>query len=126
MIKFNPEKIECLKNRFKESLLAVYNPIECKENPDKRPGIKQENIFDFEDGIRLIISRDVVKATEVIHFSASINPKIYNGSFGRSLHEKMVMHFIDLYEFTDNINVHYAGITNAGIPHWYVEYKIIN
>src|SRR5688572_5764718 len=70
----NPQSFDVLKERFKDAVKKSYDVEKIAENPKERPGQKGEHVFDFEDGIRLIISRDRFKEKEVLHFSGSILP----------------------------------------------------
>lgn len=46
------------------------------EIPDDidRPGLHPENVFDFHDGLRLIVSQDLYDVGEHLHVSASLRP----------------------------------------------------
>lgn len=113
MLKFEAEPLEQLKARFPKALVKIWqvtNPM-----PD-RPGLHRTNVFDFESGMRLLISMDmIVFARPEIHVSASwefneprsiqqMNTLVINGY--RSLGGKGVLHFL--------------GFSEKAIPHWVV------
>lgn len=113
MIPFEPESIEKLKERLPKALEKIWkvtNPM-----PD-RPGLHREHVFDFESGIRLLISRDQLKREKPeIHVSASweFNPP-------NSIRE---MHLLVINSYRalggkDIIN--FIGFSNKNIPHWIV------
>lgn len=66
-----PEPLEILRARYPRALEFVYCPEACASGAI-RPGEVAANVFDFEDGLRLIISRDRMEGRVVLHFSASV------------------------------------------------------
>lgn len=125
MIQFKPEPLGSLKSRFKEALIDSYCVANVKENPEERPGDKPRHVFDFEDGIRLIVSRDVIKSQEVIHFSGSFEPAIYSGSMNmQHILDLMVYKFIVLWGTKPHVN--FVGFTSKGIPHWCIKSLNLN
>lgn len=60
------ESIEQLKGRFDAALEDVYD-----RNSDPRPGEQRKHVFDFENGLRLIISFDKLHDGWSLHISAS-------------------------------------------------------
>ena len=67
-IPHDPERFMALKRRFPKAIEKIH---------DVRTGARAEHIFDFEDGFRLIVSRDATgeDPAEIIHFSVSFNPE---------------------------------------------------
>lgn len=55
---FQPEKLESMRARLPDALVTVYNPDTVKTG-GVRPGQLRQNVFDFEDGIRCIVSLDL-------------------------------------------------------------------
>lgn len=75
MLPFEPESIEELKARYTDAIQEVFNPIEVAEDPDLSPGKRRKHVFDFEDGLRLIVSVDQLDSSafpRVTHYSASL------------------------------------------------------
>lgn len=117
MIPFNTQPLSQLKERYNYAIKARNNLTNILANPEERPGAKPVHIFDFEDGIRLIVSRDVIKEMEVIHFSGSINEALFKGKLNKALLSTMVTHFIELSEYRGAITM--SGFSDTGIPHFY-------
>ena len=74
-VEYNPQPLAQLKERYSKALSKLFVLEEVVEGGD-RPGLNPANIFDFEDGLRLIVSRDhgMVFGEERVHFSASLRP----------------------------------------------------
>jgi hypothetical protein len=68
-LEFKPETIEQLKNRFHIALENVFD-VNALTNQN-RPGLKRDHVFDFDDGIRLIISVDLCHGLSYLHVSGS-------------------------------------------------------
>jgi len=128
----NPQPIEVLKQRFSDAVKNSYDVLKVAENSESRPGQKPEHIFDFQDGIRLIISRDRYKEKEVLHFSASVfeaypiepglPPRLYVAKF---LGE-CTAHIVELSGCKTQ-DVKLVTITaGKGVPHWIVELSNLN
>ena len=71
MIPFCPEPKVKLKARFPAALEDVYNIELIRAGKITRPGIIPKHVFDFEDGMRLIISRELYPDGVITHVSAS-------------------------------------------------------
>lgn len=68
---FIAEPIELLKARFPKCLARIWNPNEINAG-GPRPGQFREYIFDFEEGLRLLISKTAFFPYDSsIHISAS-------------------------------------------------------
>ena len=70
MLPFKPQAIEVLRSRYPAALRKVFD---CTKGvPRPRPGELYSQVFDCDDGIRLIISRDRETESDVyLHLSAS-------------------------------------------------------
>jgi hypothetical protein len=75
---FQPEPMNALKVRYPEAVAEVFdntNLTATRINPN-RPGLQRKNVFDFENGARLVISRHRVilkgETQERIYFSATM------------------------------------------------------
>lgn len=73
-IPFVPESLEAMKARFPEAIEHPYDVDEIALRVELRPGMDRKHVFDFEDGIRLIISRDYERGRKpLLHFSGSVD-----------------------------------------------------
>lgn len=79
---YNAEPLENLQARFRAALEKVWivDPTQLEDPNRDRPGLHREHTFDFMDGTRLMISRDLYPEESrkvmkldgpVIHISAS-------------------------------------------------------
>lgn len=68
---FQPEPAEALAERFKASIERVYDAEMIANGKSDRPGEHRENIFDFEDGFRIIISKEKANGCLFLHASIS-------------------------------------------------------
>ena len=72
MLPFEPEPGFLLTKRYKDAVQRIYLLKEM-DGPN-RPSINRKHVFDFQDGLRLIVSRERCDDGEVIlHWSASIH-----------------------------------------------------
>lgn len=76
MLPFLPETIESHRTRYQSALKAVFD---CRYGiPRPRPGELRGHVFDCQDGMRLIVSRDRESDTDTyLHLSASFHPGSY-------------------------------------------------
>lgn len=81
MMPFEPEKLEALRARFPKALLRLWYVDHAPLPGEPAPYNTREHVFDFEDGLRLIISKDRDAGGEPrhdivghIHVSASVIP----------------------------------------------------
>ena len=88
-----------------------------------RPGLHEEHVFDFHDGLRLIISTDNVEPFgTVLHVSASVRPR-------SPLYDRMLKSKIDLdafhkvvqerVRFIGGVEVHFDFFSDKDIPHYF-------
>lgn len=119
MIEFKAETTESLQARYHKALERVWIP---DAEMSERPGLCRENVFDSENGIRLIISRDKADAvTTVIHFSGSVTDLFDKSSIGNgiALLQQIVRQFRKISnDYKSIITMH--QITDAGIPHYII------
>lgn len=73
MIDYDPQTVDTLKGRYAQALAFVYDAEKLHNANAIRPGEVAENVFDFTDGVRLIISREKHDIT-VLHLSGSMRP----------------------------------------------------
>lgn len=71
ILPFIPEPIEQLKARFPICLVKIWNPKNINAG-GKRPGQSRDYVFDFESGLRLLISKTAFFPHDIsVHISAS-------------------------------------------------------
>ena len=78
MLPFEPEPEFAMKARYADAIgdIVRINDIQCgKSTP---PSKERKHVFDFNSGLRLIISRDTDGIRTYLHFSASVNHDIAN------------------------------------------------
>lgn len=125
MLPFDSETIEYMQKRFH---LAVANEFDVLSgNPP--PGGNRANVFDFYDGLRLIVSQDTMLGTSMRHVSASIYPdsSLYRELDGRNTDDllaKLEALVRARYKEISSDNrelkiMHVSEVT--GVPHWYAK-----
>jgi hypothetical protein len=124
MIPFNRQPTEQLKSRYQEAIKSSYDAAAVTHGQAERPGTKPQHVFDFENGIRLIISRDHYKGKEVIHISGSFDSGAYSGSLKRSVIESRM--YLCFCEIAGPIKIGRPIYSTGGIPHWFIEHQILN
>jgi hypothetical protein len=74
MLPFEPEPTIVLKARYPEAIKDIYDPRKIAAKPELAPSKKRKHVFDFEDGLRLIVSVDKNGMNQLTHYSASMYP----------------------------------------------------
>lgn len=119
-IPFQPEPLEQLQARYAQAIEKVWEPSFGMMDT---PGQHRENVFDCEDGIRIIISRDKklfelnTDSDTVIHFSGSVNESIYTGRLDESALRKMEQHYFEISQYRGAIMLIMFS-PEKKIPHW--------
>lgn len=76
-VPYNPEPLESLQARYPAALATVFDIHDVRLGKVDGPAWLAANIFDFEDGLRLIVSREKgyphTRAV-IVHVSASCRP----------------------------------------------------
>lgn len=124
MIPFSPQPVEQLKSRYQAAIQTAYDANAVLNNNEVRPGCKPQHVFDFESGIRLIISRDYHNIKEVIHISGSFDPGVYIGSVKRSV--VVARMHLCFCEIAGPVKLGRPTYSEGGIPHWFIEHQILN
>jgi len=110
---FIPEPLEQLKFRYPKCLEKVWKVTEYMQD---RPGLYRENIFDFESGLRLLISKSNFPHGIQVHVSASWE---WNLPTSLKLANQLV---VNAYKsLGGNGILTYLGMSDKGIPHWMIE-----
>jgi hypothetical protein len=66
-----PESLEKMKARFPAALAEFVDVEEVGRNPAKAPGKNRKHVFDFADGMRLVVSTDIIEKKVLVHISVS-------------------------------------------------------
>lgn len=114
VLPFESESIDSLKERYPKCIAKIWTQAEIARGD--RPGLHREYVFDFESGLRLLISRALFGDLAKAHVSASW------------IDEKP----LDFYEAEGEVvraykdlggvgYLRFLGMSNMGIPHWIVE-----
>jgi hypothetical protein len=128
------ESLAVLRARYAAALEHVYD-VEAIRRGAVRPGEVAANVFDFEDGLRLIVSRERYPDGEILlHFSASFLPKCRMadelrqqatvfGLDGDQLLQRWLAdvprRFVELSG--DGRPLRFLGMSDHKIPHWVIE-----
>ena len=126
---FKPESDSDLKKRIPAALTPLIDPEHCLAT-GQYPSSNRRHVLDFEDGMRLIVSRDSVKiggANQAVHVSGSIEPESPLHSFlPRGINAypqlcKTIAARIEAMLDMKNVSTIPTVITPTGkIPHWYL------
>jgi hypothetical protein len=74
MLPFEPQPENVLKARYPDAVKETIDIEKIDKGEIERPGLNREHVFDFFDGLRLVISRDKMGLNTVLHVSASMYP----------------------------------------------------
>jgi len=67
---FHPEPFDMLKMRFIGAMEPVYE-VDRILAGEARPGTQRKHVFDFDDGMRMVVSRERAGDEVVLHVSVS-------------------------------------------------------
>lgn len=114
-----------------EAALAARYPNALERTCDGtwQPGLQRANVFDFEDGLRLVISRDDIEGASFgIHVSASLDPESEFYKFVSIGYIRMESFIVGVPNRIERL----FGLTGLklmhvsednGVPHWLKEEK---
>lgn len=125
MLPFIPEPLEQLKKRYRAAIEKPVNAVYANQHPEESPGKKRQHVFDCEDGMRMIISRDYAGNDEVFHISASVEDAIWKGPFDERLLKQMKERFAAISGSSIPNNSTFI-VTEKGIPHWFFRISNLN
>lgn len=74
-IPFMPEPKKALKARFASALQPVIEERLVLAGQQEAPGASRRHIFDFEFGVRMIVSTDLNEGQKAVHFSFGKPPE---------------------------------------------------
>lgn len=133
MLPFEPQHMNSARNRYAAALDDLYDHKDPATFVGvSRPGTQRRHVFDFPDGLRLIVSRERTTLGEVfIHLSASWHPGTtmdvsMSMALGTGGEEDAKKHFTgraverwrDLAFVGREHPVDLIAWTPKGIPHW--------
>jgi hypothetical protein len=133
ILPFRPEPLDRLRARYPEALREVFDPQSVTLGMQLPAWACPRNVFDCEDGLRIIVSRDDLggRVGVVLHVSAALDPAapLYRELLRSARHiwpEWARAKFCRLAlarwrEISgDDRLIEFAGYGGAqGIPHWY-------
>lgn len=130
---FQPQSLDDLRARYPAALEFLYLVEKPTSEPGYaiRPGECRANVFDFEDGTRLIVSREQFQSRIVLHVSASAQPQspLYASiCLGELTPAQFCVHAVERYRavFGDPEPLKFTGFNGTmGIPHWFRPLEVI-
>jgi hypothetical protein len=111
---WNPESMETLRGRYSSALERVYDTKLIEQGESDRPGEHREHVFDFEDGLRLIISRECRDGKRYLHVSGSV--KTTKDVCGKTLLQAMMARML-LLNGKSFSGVATAFMSDGGVMH---------
>lgn len=116
-MEYKPETIEELKARYPAALERIWT-LEQVAAGD-RPGLERKYVFDFPDGLRMIISKTEFEDKVVReHLSVSWCLPLAENASLISLMKQIHKAFADL---GGKGHLHLIGVSDGSIPHFIVE-----
>jgi hypothetical protein len=129
----DPQPLEALRARYPRALEFVYDQAAIARSEGIRPGEVTAQVFDFQDGLRLIVSRECRPDGKVVlHFSASFPKESRIADEFRLLlgfHPKEYVYRKWLRDVPrrfrelsgDDRTPRYLGVAGSLVPHWVIE-----
>lgn len=71
MLPFEPEDMALMKKRFIKALEHPIDAVLVYAGQQKAASSRREHVFDFPDGMRMVISVDIIEKGKYLHISAS-------------------------------------------------------
>lgn len=136
MVPCNPETLDQARDRYSAAIREVYDLNDPRSFMDNRPSNKPQNVFDFEDGLRLIVSREkwIDRNIRGTHVSASFsvtstlwqevkvmaNPIMTFRHIAFDRWRYMAgRHPMEIRREEET----FLGLSEHGIPHWFIRDK---
>ena len=111
MLPFEPQEMKDMVTRYHEAV-ATTNDIELiQAGKAPVPSKDRKHVFDFQDGMRIIVSVDNLRSDVVLHVSCSVREEFINGyKFAGSID--------DLFAFLKKeVERRLAEMRGSAIPH---------
>lgn len=134
MLDFNPQPLDVLRLRYEAAITEIVDIDAVAHGDAVRPGQLRKHVFDFDIGLRLIISRERRSTGEIgVHISASWHPgTMMHGALDATLQEfksaaqaeawfmkEAIARWQQLSMSTEQPT--FIGVTEGkGIPHWFL------
>jgi hypothetical protein len=121
MVTWQPETVEMLSARYPEAVKEV-------NFGQFIPALFRRHVFDFSDGLRVVISRDALPGNPYgVHLSCSIWPatSLEISSRARSFKAQQFQRWFQeicerRFQRYFNVKATFRHWSEAGIPHWFV------
>ena len=134
IVPFKAEPLKDLQARYPQALDFVYDSDAMRDSNAIRPGEVAAKLFDFEDGLRLLISLERRPQGTVLHLSSSFEAgtELYH-FFEKETATKSPTQIMELFiEMTKERFVELSGDTQVPpfigvsnfIPHFLKEYEL--
>ena len=129
-IPFEPEPLSSLQARYPDAIAFVYDGDAIRERHAIRPGEVRRNIFDCDDGLRLIVSVERTEALGTyLHLSASMQNECALAERLRPVRDRVgpkaaMEHFRHEAEERfaaisgDTAPLEFLRFTDHCVPHW--------
>lgn len=127
-MEFTPRPFEELKAKYPKAIERVYDVEMVEIGIINRPGESEEHYFDWEDGVRMIISKEDAVCGEHIHISASLQKgQLYDNFLSMGMgHAQVIKELQSICEekfrsLSDcTLDMHFIVVTDHGVLHWRV------
>lgn len=124
-VPWSPSSIEAMTARYPDALIELVDGVEVMTGRREAPSGDPKHVFDFENGLRLIVSRDRIPGGAIgVHLSASWR----EGFIGKPASIEDVHTLIvdawrsihgGLHPATANPGL--LGVSEGGVPHFWLE-----
>ena len=126
MLPFQPEPVESLRARYPAAVAEVIDIESVGLGTQVQPGRQRRHVFDFDRGVRLIVSREFFPdGRHALHLSASPQQ-------GTEVYERVRAGRLDVQGFADLVVQLFRDISGdaeplelvyisagKGVPHWF-------
>ena len=120
------ESMESCQKRFFFAMDTVYDSSKIHHGIQNAPSLERKQVFDFEDGVRMIVSIDLLNDMQILHVSTSFNAVkfkefIEDSRFDLSAAEELVkQRFAELSGMDREIQ--FVAMTENGVLHFGTPY----